>query len=49
MLTPRLIFIVAAFVLFMLAAISYPPSSRVNLGWLGLAFLTIALWFAGHP
>jgi hypothetical protein len=39
----HLIFLVLAFVLFLLAAlnVSYP---RVSFGWLGLAFLTLAVW-----
>lgn len=41
--TVHLILLVFAFVLFVLASlnISYP---KVHLGWLGLAFLTLALW-----
>ena len=40
----NLIFLVLALVLFLLAAfnVSYP---RVSFGWLGLACLTIAVWF----
>lgn len=40
----HLILLVLAFVLFLVSAfnVSLP---RVNLGWLGLAFLTLALWF----
>lgn len=45
MVTPHMIFLVLAFVLFLIAAIGYPASPRVNLGWLGLAFLTLAFWF----
>lgn len=37
-----LILLVAAFILFVLAAINV-PSSRVSLGWAGLACLTLAL------
>lgn len=39
----RLILLVPAFVLFLLAAfsVSYP---RINFGWLGLALLTVAVW-----
>jgi hypothetical protein len=39
----HLILLAFAFVLFVLAGcnISHP---KVNLGWLGLAFLTLALW-----
>lgn len=46
----HLIFLVLAFVLFLLAGLGVltpvqpPPQSRWNLGWLGLAFLTLALW-----
>jgi hypothetical protein len=39
----QLIFLVLAFVLFLLAGlnVSYP---RVSFGWLGLAFLTFAIY-----
>ena len=39
----RLILLVFAFVLFVLASlnVSYP---RISFGWLGLAFLTLAIW-----
>ena len=39
----RLIFLVFAFVLFVMAGlnISHP---KANFGWLGLALLTLALW-----
>lgn len=45
----HLIFLVLAFVLFVLAGLGVgtppiPPPARWNLGWLGLAFLTLALW-----
>jgi hypothetical protein len=39
----RLIFLVLAFVLFVLAGIGV-AHPRWNFGWLGLAFLTLALW-----
>jgi hypothetical protein len=39
----RLILLVFAFVLFVLAAIDI-PSPKVKLGWLGLALLTAAVW-----
>lgn len=42
---PHVIFLILAFVLFLIAAAGYPPSPRINLGWLGLAFLALALWF----
>jgi hypothetical protein len=41
----RPIFLVAAFVLFVLAALN-TPSPKVNLVAAGLACLTLALWFA---
>jgi hypothetical protein len=41
-----LILIVGALVLFILAALNV-PSSRVNLGWAGMACLT-AYWLVGH-
>jgi hypothetical protein len=39
----QLVFLVLAFVLFLLAGlnVSYP---RVSFGWLGLAFLTLGVW-----
>lgn len=41
--TLHLVFLILAFLLFVLTAVgvSHP---RCNLGWLGLAFLTLALW-----
>jgi hypothetical protein len=39
----HLIMLVFAFVFFALAAFNIGPP-RVNLGWLGLALLTLALW-----
>jgi hypothetical protein len=45
--TLRTIFVVAALVLFILASLN-TPSSRVNLGWAGAAFLTAAVWFIGR-
>jgi hypothetical protein len=39
----RLIFLVFAFVLFVLAGLGL-TTMRLNFGWLGLAFLTLALW-----
>lgn len=41
-----LILLVAALILFILAAVNV-PSSKVNLGWAGLACLT-AYWLIGH-
>lgn len=39
------LFMVLAFVMFMLAALGLPPTAgRYHLGWLGLAFFVIALW-----
>ena len=38
------IFMVLALILFGLAALN-TPSPKVNLGWAGAFFLTIALWF----
>ena len=46
-LTLRTLFIVVALVLFILAALN-TPSSKVNLGWAGAAFLTAAVWFIGR-
>ena len=44
MATPlHLIFLVLAFLLFVLAGVGV-VHPRVNLGWLGLAFLTLAVW-----
>lgn len=39
----KLVFLVLAFVLFLLAAfgVNFP---RVQTGWLGLAFLTLGVW-----
>lgn len=45
--TLRTIFVVAALVLFVLAALN-TPSSKVNLGWADAAFLTAAVWFIGR-
>jgi hypothetical protein len=39
----QLVFLVFAFVLFALAGVNV-GHPRVSLGWLGLAFLTLALW-----
>ena len=39
----HLIFLVLAFVLFILAGVGV-KHVRFDLGWLGLAFLTLALW-----
>jgi hypothetical protein len=39
----HLICLVFAFVFFVLAALNIGPP-RLSLGWLGLAFLTLALW-----
>lgn len=39
----RLVLLVFAFVLFVLAGLNV-PATRVQLGWLGLALLTAALW-----
>lgn len=45
MATPlHLIFLVLAFVLFLLAGIGVVGTTRYNLIGLGLAFLTLALW-----
>lgn len=41
-----LILLVAALVLFILAAVNV-PASRVSLGWAGMACLT-AYWLIGH-
>lgn len=41
-----LILIVAALILFILAAVNV-PSSRVNLGWAGMACLA-TYWLIGH-
>jgi hypothetical protein len=41
--TIHLILLVFAFVLFVLAGLRV-SHLRVDLGWLGLAFLTLALW-----
>jgi hypothetical protein len=40
----RLIFLILAFLLFLLTSfgVSHP---RCQLGWLGMAFLTLAIWF----
>lgn len=38
----RLILFVLAFICFFLSAIGYPPSERINLQSLGLAFTTLA-------
>ena len=35
-------FLVVALVLFILAAIPWPPLDRYGVGWLGLAFVTLA-------
>jgi hypothetical protein len=43
----RLIFIVAAFICFVLAAFSVPTPPRVNLQAAGLALLTVAMFFTG--
>ena len=41
----RLVLLVFAFVLFILAGLNIPPAPpRVQLGWLGLALLTAAVW-----
>jgi hypothetical protein len=40
----HLIFLVFAFVLFVLAGCGVPNPPRVGLGWFGLAALTLALW-----
>jgi hypothetical protein len=40
----RIIFLALAFVLFVLSGLNV-GHPRVSLGWLGLAFLTLALWF----
>lgn len=40
----NLIFLVLAFVLFLGAGFNLVSHPRINLGWLGLAFLTLALW-----
>jgi hypothetical protein len=42
--TLRLIFLAFAIVLFLLAGFSI-STTKLNFGWLGLAFLTAALWF----
>lgn len=42
--TWNLIFLVLAFVLFLLAGLNIPTPPRLNLGWLGLACLTLGLW-----
>jgi hypothetical protein len=42
-LTLHLIFLVFAFVLFVLAGLGI-EHPRANFGWIGLAFLTAALW-----
>lgn len=39
----HLIFLILAFVLFVLAGLNV-KHLRFDLGWLGLAFLTLALW-----
>jgi hypothetical protein len=39
----HLIMLVFAFVFFVLAALNIGPP-RLSLGWLGMAFLTLALW-----
>jgi hypothetical protein len=41
-----LILLIAALVLFLLAAFNVP--SRVNLGWLGMACLTVAALLGSH-
>lgn len=43
-----LILIVAALVLFILASLNV-PSSRVSLGWAGLACWALAALLGGHP
>ena len=43
MITVHLILLAFAFVLFILAGVGV-QHVRFNLGWLGLAFLTLALW-----
>jgi len=43
-----LILLVAAFVLFVLAALNV-PSPRVSLGWAGLACVAAYWIFVGHP
>ena len=47
MITFHLVALIAAFVLFLIAAFDpFPmnPPRRLNFGWLGLACLTFALW-----
>ena len=44
MVIPRVILLAFAFALFVLAGLNI-THPRCNLGWLGLAFLTLALWF----
>jgi hypothetical protein len=42
-LSVKLVAAAFAFVLFVIAAFVSVPSPRVNLGWLGAAFLTVAI------
>jgi hypothetical protein len=44
----HLLFIVAAFVCFLLATFSVPSPPRINLTAAGLALLTAAFFFAPH-
>jgi hypothetical protein len=44
----HLLFIVAAFVCFLLATFTWPSPPRINLTAAGLALLTAAFFFAPH-
>ena len=42
-----LAFQIVALILLVLAALSFPPTPRVSLGWLGLAFFVLSFVWQG--